>query len=105
MKQEICVIEVEEKNPGQVVKFLNPKEVVLLTKVYCCLDFPHVSITLNDAMRVLKCSKMTARKILNGLVERGLLVFVRDFISFYYPLKNGLSIRRSLFEEMGVGKL
>ena len=98
--------EVKVDKVANLLKSLSTRELFLLAQVYCGLDFPHTSIVLKDAMAFLRCSKMTARRVLNDLVSKELLVYVGDFTSFYYPVKDqGNIIRARLFVELGVCKL
>lgn len=90
---------------GQTIKELRPNEFVALTKIYTHKDFPYNSSTLSNIMDGVGCSKPTATRILKSLKELNLIYEVRDFVVFYYPVKDrtrAQGIRKALMQRLGL---
>lgn len=87
------------------IKEIKPNQFMALAKIYTDQDFLFNSFTLRDIMSELKCSKPTATRVLSVLREKNLIREVRDFIVFYYAVKDkyrASMIRRCVFSRIGI---
>lgn len=79
---------------------LNPKELVLMSNLYINKDFPHNFLSLEEAAKILMVSKATAISVAKGLEEKGCIVKIRGYITFYRPVGDD-RIRRFVLSRLG----
>lgn len=91
------------KNIENKIKKLDSKAILLLGNLFLHEDYPHSFLTQKESAKILNCSNATAVKILKSLCRAGLIVEVKSYINFYFPVKDN-EIRRLVLKRIGFWK-
>lgn len=77
------------------------KELLILSNLFFSKNYPYGYVSLEDVGKIIGCSKASAIGILKGLENKGVVVKVKGFVNFYYPVRDR-EIKQILLEKLGI---